>query len=246
MEINFVKIIIAILFSSLVVVACEGQVNYFDPTKEDSSFWAVKYSAVYEYTGEVELPPNLNKAISENSYYIQYGDSIVIEISDPGNEIEIVPIRIRTYNFSQNRVESKMLLDHVQRYYMRTSPIDTVREVLIEPLCNTSEPDIICDSFLITKPWAKVNYIITINPEISNLPFSDLFYPTIKHLPKSLLRVSAQSRPKVLDAIYQGRAAVESILEAYEREGYILITDEELEHAPEIPKELIPLITPNK
>lgn len=199
----------------------------------NTDYWAAKYSRKIDFSGLKSMLPEVPAAIKSDVYYMQYGDELVIELKDPGDEVGILPIVITKWDYRNGIATIEMIFSNVKKYYIVTDSIPfSIEESRnnVKYICDTSAIASNCDSVIVTATSSNIQYLVALDYRLSNMRSYSLFYPDVKSLPKVIERQGMGMRwsPLVLDQLLFGKHAIDSLLNKFEHEGYEQITVEEM------------------
>ena len=85
-----------------------------------------------------------------------------------------------------------------------------------------------------TQQFSNQEYLVYVNDTIANIQSYDLFYPDFQYLPYKIVRNGKRKTARILEEIFYGREAVDSLLQQYHREGYERIPEEEWKSAGQL------------
>lgn len=222
---------------------------------DDNNYRAAIYSMQIDFSRVQEIMPEyvmpaLPSSIVSHTYYIQYGKNTLIEIRDPGDEIEYLPVTMVTWDYSKKVFTSTLLLDQVRKYY---TAIDTIPFSIEESrgttknLCDEVFMNSKCDSVKYVLNSTNKEYTVYSNGSITNLPSYKLFYPDIEYLPYKIMGVGRSKNTMILEEVIVGKPAIDSILNLFDFKGYAQITEREMNSIKhQYPIEVIEKLLPPK
>jgi hypothetical protein len=203
------------------------------PPMLDQRYMAAKYSMVMDFTDIQDLVPMLDTRMTSYAYYIQYGDSLVIEIKDPGDR-PYLPTMVVAWDYGSCNFTPDIYFKQVKKYY---KGIDTItfdieeNRGVVHNLCEQGRFSPQCDSVKYTKQDSNQEYLIYVNDTIANVKSYYLFYPDIQYLPYKIVTNGKRKTIRNLEEIIYGKQAIDSLLQLYQHFGYERIPDEEWKSA---------------
>ncbi len=199
----------------------------------DQQYMAAKYSMVMDFTDIQDLVPMLDTRMTSYAFYIQYEDSLVIEIRDPGDR-PYLPTMVITWDYSSCTFTPEIYFNEVRKYFKGTDTITFAIEEnrgVVQNLCEQGRFSLHCDSVMYTKQSSNEEYLVYINDTISNIHSYYLFYPDVQFLPYKIVSNGKRKAIKNLEEIIYGKQAIDSLLQLYHHDGYERIPDEEWKSA---------------
>lgn len=245
-------------YAAIVIIMLFGFLGYLPKTNQlridNSEYRVALYSMEIDFTGAYDNFPELQnippRDIVSHKYFIEYGKNSLIEIVDPGNEIEYLPVIINIWDYSSGELTVTYFLNHVKKYH---TSLDSIPFSILESqgttqdLCVGVTMNSWCDSVRFISNSTNKEYKVYFNDTITNLPASKLFYPDIKYLPSKIIRVGkSKSNIQNLEQVIFGKPAIDSILNLYNYIGYDQIYEEEWNYVDPQIEEIIERIKRNK
>lgn len=216
---------IALILFVLAFPAYHKDIKVSEPHIYEHQYRAVKYSMVLDFTSIQDIVPIMENKKTTNIYYVEYGDSLVIRLSDPADNPMLVEWDYRNCTFTP-----EIYLDGIMKYYKTTDTIHFAIEDsrgVVANLCEQGDFSAQCDSVRITKKPSNVEYLLYVNDTISNIGSHELFYPDIKYLPYKIVKCGKRTSIWNLEEMIYGKQAIDSLLQLYHRIGYERISEEE-------------------
>jgi hypothetical protein len=167
-------------------------------------------------------------------YIIQYGEDVIITISDPGRTMEYLPVIVSKLDYENRIMHNQFFLRNVE---MRYSKIDTLTLSIEESrgeykrLCNKDVELFSCDSILYTNKKSREQFKLCFADSTTNIKSLDLFYPDIRYLPRVIIPNSTTKSVWKLVDYSSEREHVENVIQSYTYEDYSLISEQEAETA---------------
>ena len=196
---------------------------------DENDYRAAKYSTVIDYSKIHYISPNLPARSIAYRYYIQYGKNVVIELTDPGNDIAYMAVILVKWDYDKKHRDATFILDHVKKYYTQPDTIlfsNSDKKGTVRSLCS---PGIsVCDSVLYSPKIPGLEYKIHFRDSSRNITSHELFYPDIQGLPYEIISQGSKRRVRTLEEVIIGKDAVDSLLNIYSHKGYSRITEEEM------------------
>ena len=204
------------------------------PQVIDNDYRAAIYSMHIDGAQDIMpeyIIPGLPSSIISHLYYIQYGKNTLIEVRDPGDEIEFLPVTIVKWDYSRRKFTATFLLDHVRKYY---TALDTILFSIeesrgsIKNMSDDVSMNSNCDSVKFVLHSTNKEYTVHSNGTITNLPSHKLFYPDIEYLPSKITGIGSSKNTMFLEEVIIGKPAIDSLLNLFDYKGYEQITEEEM------------------
>jgi len=197
----------------------------------DPDYRAAKYSCLIDLSIVQDLLPlGIVSNFMSYQYYIQYGENTMIQILVPPADKEYLPVRIQTWNYSTDTYTEEYIFNHIKKYRMTSDSISfSIEESmgLVKNLCDTNNLSGRSDSVMIISQSSNEEYQILFNDSLDNIMSRGLFYPNIQCLPSKVIRNDPQNTTRILEELIYGKAAIDSLIQFYNHEGYEPIGDEE-------------------
>ncbi len=128
----------------------------------DANYRCAKYMVYIDFSRIMSIVPESPPGITSFSYYIQYGDDIVIEISDPGMEIPYLSVIKAEWHYKDEFAYVETLLRSSQMYYPKK---DTLTFCIsesrgdVEELCKSAFYGGPCDTLLFKSIFTEYPFI---------------------------------------------------------------------------------------
>jgi len=204
-----------------------------EPKIDLENYRAVRYSMWIDFTKAQQIVPEMQYVIPglttlSYKYFIQYGRDTLIELIDPGNDIKAFTGCIRILDYANRKSTFTCFIDQSKTYYTTR---DSITYSIDERRGNVTDSgkgvELISkyDTVTYTLLIPETNYTVIINDTIANLRSKGLFYPDIEYLPYQIIGIGPDKNTLTLEEVIYGKAAIDSLLQQYDYNGYKQITD---------------------
>ncbi len=230
------------------IIVFSNNPDSINPKIDLLNYRAAKYSMVLDFSKAQHVVPEIIYTIPDLStiiykYIIQYGKSILIEIINPGNEINSFTAFIRKTDYSARVSTFTCFIDYARNYFSSSDSIKYSIEEnqgTVTNMCEEVISKLNCDSLTFCLFASKHKYTVIINDSIPNLRSNFLFYPDIKYLPNKVIGIGPDKNTMILEEIICGKQRIDSLLQLYNYTDYEQITSDELD--PDYRQRVIDLI----
>lgn len=207
---------------------CIGQTSFINP-QQDTNYRFAKYVVPVNFLPIVDVAPGVPPIIYSYKYYIEYGEDVVIEIIDPGFDVDYLPVIKSIWNYKD--LHLSMFAYHCDRrkYYNVEDSLKTCiddERFKVNALCGNQGVNEACDTVAVNQIRNGKNFTLWLDMNDENIRSTDLFYPDVHNLPKKILPQDGRAI-WTLEGVFSGKMAVDSLLNQYVFEGYTQITEEE-------------------
>ena len=220
----------------------------FEKPQQEPDYRFAKYVVPVNFLPILDVAPGVPPVIYSYKYYIEYGNDVVIEIIDPGFEVEYLPVVKSVWNYKD--LHLSMFAYHRDRRIFYNVE-DSLKMCIDEPkfkvgvLCGKQRDEETCDTVTVDHIQNAKNFTLWLDINERNIQSTDLFYPDVHFLPKKIFPQDGRAI-WTLEGVYFGKMAVDSLLNQYVYEGYRQITEEEaakarLEFPIDETKKMIPI-----
>lgn len=171
------------------------------------------------------------------TYVIEYGDDVVMRISDPGTDVDNIPVMFGKWDYKKRISIQVFFIRNAKKYYDKVDTISfSIEESKgnIEYLCDNTGYTSKCDSVMYSRTGSGHTYLLHFNESLPNIREYSLFYPDVKYLPSKITPKIPSKSIWILEEVLYGKPAVDSILSNYTFGDYDRITEEEIRHAQEM------------
>ncbi len=200
------------------------------PPIADHQYRAAKYRIVEDLSEMQAIVPEMSNSQVIHAFFVQYGDSLIIELAYPGSKSPYMPYMVASWDYKNRRYKAEMILDAAQRYYPSSDTIlfsIEANQHTVKYLCAAGAPQPACDSMLITSHENGEEYFLYVNNTIDNIKSHQLFYPGIQYLPVKIVKNGKRKATWTFEEMIDGKQAIDSLLQLYQQEGYEASTKEQ-------------------
>jgi hypothetical protein len=223
------------LLLSLVLSVISGyNLDIAESTSDHENFRAALYSMPLDLLKIQQEDPQFKLSIPKFStitykYFIEYGQDTLIEILDPGVDFKSFSGYIKLFDYLNRVTLSTYIKKRERTYYIIKDSINyniENRKGYVTKLCNDLISD--CDSVQFVDDFQKKKYKVIFKDSLANLRSDFLFYPDIKYLPYEIFGIGKYNNTMTLEKVYNGKAAIDSILQLFNYSEYTQVTDIDL------------------
>ena len=195
----------------------------------DSSYVAAIYSIKHDYS-KIEAGYFFDPVSTiSHKYFIQYGEDIHIELTDPGSDMESFPVLMHKYDYSKGVYLYEVIFNSRGEVYSKVDSIPFLIEEYkgwVETLCVPEVSDQSCDSMKFTWSDTSASFVLLFEENIPNIKSYKLFYPDIDYLPSKIVALNSRAKPKYLEEVVYGKESIDTLLNLFSHENYFSISEQ--------------------